>query len=99
MVTKAKHEIGKNGRVVTSGAVISELNPGFWTALISPRYEKALGVPHLHRAFPHALKDRVVGNVTQSVRFGLIGTNAARLGHFATAENSFGAQEAVEAQI
>ncbi len=57
-VTKAKYEIGRNGRGVTPGGVVAELNLGFWTSLISTRYEKTLWVPHLHKAFPHAVVEK-----------------------------------------
>jgi hypothetical protein len=55
-VMVAKYEIGRDQRLLTPGAVIAELNLGFWTSLVSTRYEKQLWVPHLHRAFPYALR-------------------------------------------
>ena len=55
-ITAAKYEICRSRRALTPGAVIAELNLGFWTSLVSTRYEKQLWVPHLHKAFPYALK-------------------------------------------
>jgi hypothetical protein len=55
-VLNAKYELDRNGRALTPGAVVAELNLGFWTSLVSTRYEKQLWVPHLHKAFPHALR-------------------------------------------
>ncbi|HEY1755579.1 MAG TPA: hypothetical protein VGG72_09310 [Bryobacteraceae bacterium] len=55
-IEKAKFEIERSQRVVTSGGLVSELNLGFWTSLVSTRYEKTLWVPHLHKAFPHAIR-------------------------------------------
>ncbi len=57
-ITAAKYEISHNGRCVTPGGVVAELNLGFWTSLISTRYEKSLWVPHLHKAFPHAVVEK-----------------------------------------
>jgi hypothetical protein len=55
-VADAKYEIDRNRRIATPGAIIAELSLGFWTSLISTRYEKSLWVPYLHKAFPHALR-------------------------------------------
>jgi len=52
---KAKYELKQNGRSITPGGIVAELNLGFWTSLISTRYEKTLWVPHLYKAFPHAV--------------------------------------------
>jgi hypothetical protein len=57
-IGKAHYEVGRNGRTVTPGAMVAELNLGFWTSLISTRYEKTLWVPHLYKAFPYAVIDK-----------------------------------------
>lgn len=54
MVSEAKYELEKSKRNVTPGAVVAELGLGFWTALLSSKYEKRLWVPHLYKAFPNA---------------------------------------------
>ncbi len=54
-VATAKFEIGHSRRAITPGGLVAELNLGFWTSLISTRYEKVLWVPHLHKSFPHAV--------------------------------------------
>ena len=55
-ILEAKADLEKNQRVLTPGAIIAELNLGFWTSLISARYEKTLWVPYLHKSFPNAIK-------------------------------------------
>lgn len=52
---EAKDSITRKGKELTPGRVVAELSFGFWTALLARRYEKCLWVPHLYRAFPHAL--------------------------------------------
>ena len=61
-VATAKHEINRSGRGVTPGAVVAELNLGFWTSLTSTRYEKSLWVPHIHKALPYALVEKRNGS-------------------------------------
>jgi hypothetical protein len=50
----AKSNILGDGKLLTPGRVVAELSFGFWTALLSAKYEKCLWVPCLHRAFPYA---------------------------------------------
>jgi len=57
-VSKAEFEISNDCRTVTPSAIVAELNLGFWTSLISTRYEKVLWVPHLHKAFPFAVVEK-----------------------------------------
>ncbi len=59
MVLKARYTISNMRRSVTPGGVVAELNLGFWTALISAKYEKSLWVPHLHKIFPNATKSKI----------------------------------------
>jgi hypothetical protein len=54
-LSEAKASIARKGKLVSPGRVVAELSFGFWTALLAKRYEKRLWVPHLHRAFPHAI--------------------------------------------
>lgn len=58
MLTEAKGAIARDRRPVTPGAVVAELNLGFWVALLTRAYEKTLWVPCLHRAFPHAYVEK-----------------------------------------
>ena len=55
MVIEAKAKLSRDGRGLTPGALVAELSFGFWTALLAKSYEKLLWVPHLHKAFPHAV--------------------------------------------
>jgi hypothetical protein len=55
-VCEAERKILKNGKLITSGRMVSQLTFGFWMALIGPSYEKKLWVPYLHRAFPNAIQ-------------------------------------------
>jgi hypothetical protein len=57
----AKDNILRQGKLLTPGRVVAELSFGFWTALISRKYEKRLWVPHLHKAFPHAFRPANAG--------------------------------------
>ena len=47
---------------------MAELRLGFWTALMSSRYEKTLWVPYLHKCFPHAKGKRLDGKVVTADR-------------------------------
>jgi hypothetical protein len=40
------------GRSAGPDDIVTELSLGFWTALVARRYDRALWVPVLHRAFP-----------------------------------------------
>lgn len=55
-LASARDSIMRQGKLLTPGRVVAELSFGFWTALVGPKYEKRLWVPHLHRAFPNALR-------------------------------------------
>jgi hypothetical protein len=52
----AKESILRQGKLLTPGRIVAELSFGFWTALVGRKYEKRLWVPHIHRAFPNALR-------------------------------------------
>jgi hypothetical protein len=52
-IAQAKANIAKQRNAVIPSRVIAELNFGFWTRLIAARYEKALWVRHIYRAFPN----------------------------------------------
>lgn len=56
MLSEARN---KAGRTATLGKVIAELPFGFWTLLVSNRYE-SLWRLSLHRAFPHARSRRQI---------------------------------------
>lgn len=58
MVLAAKHALTGMGRTVTPGGIVAELNLGFWTSLVSTKYEKLLWVPHLHKTFPNATRSK-----------------------------------------
>lgn len=49
LVEKAR---GRCGPSPTPDDIVTELNLGFWIALVSRRYDRELWVPALHRAFP-----------------------------------------------
>jgi hypothetical protein len=55
-IAAAQDSIIRQGKLLTPGRVVAELSFGFWTALVGPKYEKRLWVPHLHKAFPNALR-------------------------------------------
>jgi hypothetical protein len=55
MVLEARSEIARKGKQITPGAIVAELSLGFWTALLSARYEKSFWVPSLHKIFQAAL--------------------------------------------
>jgi len=59
MVLEATDSIRRKNRTMTPGAIVGELNLGFWTSLISTKYEKTLWVPHLHRIFINAVKIKI----------------------------------------
>jgi hypothetical protein len=52
----AKQSILRHGKLLTPGRVVAELSFGFWTALFGRKYETRLWVPHLHKAFPNAIR-------------------------------------------
>jgi hypothetical protein len=52
-IAQAKENIIKQRKAISPSRVIAELNFGFWTRLIAPRYEKALWVRHIYKAFPN----------------------------------------------
>ncbi len=60
-VNRAKFDLEQNRKSVTPGALVAELRLGFWTSLISTRYENLLWRPHLHKAFPNAWDERPDG--------------------------------------
>ena len=55
MVLQAEHEIRTKNRTLNPGSIVAELNLGFWTSLVSAKYEKNLWVPHLHKVFSNAI--------------------------------------------
>jgi hypothetical protein len=55
-VQDAKTNLRRRSETITPGKIVAEMNFGFWTLLVSSEYEKALWVPHLHKAFPHLHK-------------------------------------------
>jgi hypothetical protein len=67
-IEAAKSNILDDGKLLTPGRVVAELSFGFWTALLSARYEKRLWVPCLHRAFPHAFAGPEFGPTTSGAR-------------------------------
>jgi hypothetical protein len=59
-VQKAKDSLTNWGKTATPGRVIAELTLGFWVQLTSKKYEKALWVKYLYRAFPIKLNRKVL---------------------------------------
>lgn len=59
-IHKAKENVTIWGKTVMPGRVIAELTLGFWVQLIARKYEKALWVKYLHRAFPLKLNRKVL---------------------------------------
>lgn len=51
-VAAAIRRARRGGRQLTHGAVVAELNFGFWRYLMSRKYLTTLWIPALHRAFP-----------------------------------------------
>jgi Abi-like protein. len=66
-INNARFEIDRNKRIVTPGGIIAELNLGFWTSLISARYEKGLWVPHLHKTFQNATRAKRNSDGSESI--------------------------------
>lgn len=56
-IREAKSELLKVHAEPPAAAIVAGLRFGFWTALLSARYEKLLWVRYLHRAFPGAWVD------------------------------------------
>lgn len=59
-VENAKKKLRKNGKEVTPGRLVAELNFGFWTSLLHSRYEQVLWPKLTKSTFP---------NVPRSVRY------------------------------
>lgn len=65
-VKNAENRLGQTGRKLRTGAVIAELQFGFWKHLLSNRYEAILWTPNLRFAFP-ALWPQRRGTVFEAV--------------------------------
>ena len=52
-VTSAQKSIRDHKEQVTPGKMVTELNLGFWTGLLGPKYETVLWRRHFRHAFPH----------------------------------------------
>lgn len=52
-VAQAKERLAKQGKEITGGALVSELNFGFWTSLFDSHYEVSLWRKIIGRVFPH----------------------------------------------
>jgi hypothetical protein len=78
-VAEAKRKIQGRRKPLTPGRIVAELSLGFWTALLGPKYEKSLWVPHLHQGFPYGV--RIVTDAVGKPKNGKIARHqiAARL--------------------
>lgn len=56
MLADAQRKIGKRGAVPDHGLMLAELNFGFWSGILSKRYETDLWRPLFHKQFAHAGK-------------------------------------------
>lgn len=52
MLEKVTRSLNNDSRAITVGTVVSELNLGFWVALLAPRYDSTLWRKALRNAFP-----------------------------------------------
>jgi hypothetical protein len=53
MIESARRSLEYDGKDIMLGRMVSELNFGFWVAILSPRYENQLWRPALRKAFPN----------------------------------------------
>jgi hypothetical protein len=53
MIESARRSLTNDGKAITLGRMVSELNFGFWVAILAPRYENGLWRPALRKAFPN----------------------------------------------
>src|SRR5205807_3002955 len=56
------------GKAATSGRVVAELTLGFWVQLTAKKYEKALWVKCLYRAFPIKLNRKALFQRMDSIK-------------------------------
>jgi hypothetical protein len=73
LVQRAQRMLRERRKASTPGRVVAELSFGFWVKLLGPgfknRYEHALWVPALHKAFHRARSDATLSSFTRKKIF------------------------------
>lgn len=80
-VSKAKKRLQGNGKEITPGRLVAELNFGFWTSLLYSRYEQVLWQKLTKSAFPHVPR-RMRNRKALNKRFNSIRLLRNRIFHY-----------------